>query len=218
MYWMRRMWKHDVGCIYFICVVYKSLQEILTYNVSVVCLFVCYWGPPLGLMPKQKKGVTLGWFFCSGQWQTSKRLADHSAWHSKSTSVPNFLCPPFQGLANATHSRPMTSYLLWFLPRRWRPPEPPRIGRSPITYHDHDLAPGAWSAANHARSSSMTSRTASRPAVGVEKMRTTLRILTLVSVSMTLAIPEVVQNGKPSLAVLTPLQGRIRHCYVWPSP
>ncbi len=45
-----------------------------------VCLLVFYWGPHLGLMPKQEKGVTLdGVFSCPGQWQTSKRLADHSA-------------------------------------------------------------------------------------------------------------------------------------------
>ncbi len=44
-------------------------------------LFVCYWGPHLGLMLKQKKGVTLVWVSsCPSQWQTSKRFADHAAW------------------------------------------------------------------------------------------------------------------------------------------
>ncbi len=32
-------------------------------------------------------------------------LADHNVWHGESISVFNFLCPPFQGLANVTRLR-----------------------------------------------------------------------------------------------------------------
>ncbi len=57
---------------------------------SFVCLFVTGVSH-LGLMPKQKRGVTLGWVFsCPSLWQTPKCLADCSTWHGKSTSVLNF--------------------------------------------------------------------------------------------------------------------------------